>query len=284
MAARDFKEMRESVESALREILRGGNSLIHEAMVHSVLSGGKRFRPLLMLSAGDHFGVAREEILPFACGIELIHNYSLVHDDLPCMDDDELRRGLPTCHKAFGEDVALLTGDALLTMAFEVMAGAPANLTHPQRRIKAIREISRHAGVEGMIGGQLLDIKYSAADYTEEDVYELMDKKTGGLILSSVTAGGILGGASLEEMTALREYGKNLGRAFQIRDDILDLDQDESEGDSTRPNLVHRIGQEQARIRLNALVEGAKGALRSASIDCDNLRILAERLLILKEQ
>ena len=276
--------MKEMVESALHGIFSRGHSLLFESMAHSVLSGGKRFRPLLMISTGDHFDVPWKEILPFACGIELIHNYSLVHDDLPCMDDDDIRRGQPTCHKAYGEDIALLTGDALLTLAFEVMAGAPENRTHSLRKIHAIHEISRRAGVDGMIGGQLLDIKYSPKESSDQEMDELILKKTGGLILASVSVGGILGGVSPEQMSSLKHYGRNLGLAFQIRDDILDLDQDRTDGSSPRPNLVHRIGLDSAKARLSQHIEKAKEALSSVSINSEKLRFLAERLLILKEK
>ncbi|MFC2157314.1 polyprenyl synthetase family protein [Acidobacteriota bacterium] len=276
--------MKEMVDSALSEFLSGGRSLLYESMAHSVLSGGKRFRPLLMISTGDYFNVPREEILPFACGIELIHNYSLVHDDLPCMDDDDIRRGQPTCHKAYGEDIALLTGDALLTLAFEVMAGAPENRNHPLRKIHAIHEISRGAGVDGMIGGQLLDIKYSPKEFSDQKMDELILKKTGGLILASVSVGGILGGISAEKMSSLKQFGRNLGLAFQIRDDVLDFDHDQPDGSSPRPNLAHRIGLDGAKARLKQHIEKAEEALSAVSINSERLRFLAERLLILKEE
>jgi len=154
-------QKKRAVDRYLEQLLSREDSLIDQAMRYVVFSGGKRFRPLLALSSGECFGVSHEIVLPFACALELIHNYSLIHDDLPSMDDDDFRRGKPSCHKAFGENIALLAGDGLLTMAFGVMAKAPVGEKWLTKKEILISEISRLAGVEGIIGGQALDISYS---------------------------------------------------------------------------------------------------------------------------
>ena len=156
-----LKLKRKAVERELESILSQEKSLLFQAMRHAVFSGGKRFRPLLALSSGECFGASPDLVLPFACALELIHNYSLVHDDLPSMDNDDFRRGKPSCHKAYGEDIALLAGDSLLTMAFEIAAQAPLRNNLQIKRGQIIKEISQFAGVRGMIGGQLMDITLS---------------------------------------------------------------------------------------------------------------------------
>jgi len=279
-----FKQKKDAVERELESILSRGNSLLFQAMRYSVLSAGKRYRPLLMLASGDYFHVEMERILPFACALELIHNYSLVHDDLPCMDNDDYRRGRPACHKVYGEDIALLTGDSLLSLAFEVMAEVPDGKDFSQRKSRAIREISHFAGVEGLIGGQLLDITYNPEEISEDRLMELMIKKTGGLITASVTAGGILGGASSRQIGALHAYGENVGLAFQIRDDIQDAAKDYPDNSPPRPNCVHFFGPDKAREKLDDHIQDALIALEKASIDSEELRHLAIKLSVLKEK
>jgi len=277
-----LRQKKETVERELDRILSREDSLLFQAMKYSVLSAGKRYRPLLMLSSGDYFHVERTEILPFACALELIHNYSLVHDDLPCMDNDEYRRGRPTCHKAYGEDIALLTGDSLLSLAFEIMADAPAG-KDVSLKSNAIREISHYAGVQGMIGGQLLDITSRPDEVSEEDLLELMAKKTGGLIISSVMVGGILGEASSDQMEALKTYGTNVGLAFQIRDDIQDAVQDQPDDRPPRPNYAHLLGIKRAHEKLDGFIKNALDTLETAFIRSEELRYLCERLSIPKE-
>jgi len=182
-AAASLAGKKAAIDRELERLLAGDNRLA-EAMRYAVLSGGKRYRALLLLASGEGFGGARETLLPFACGIELIHNYSLVHDDLPCMDDDDVRRGRPSSHRKFGEGLALLAGDALQALAFEVMAGAPAGPAGFPRKERAIVAIGRAAGYRGMIGGQWLDISFSPETATEDSLYELFLKKTGALILA----------------------------------------------------------------------------------------------------
>ena len=257
---------------------RFDSSPLVKAIRHSVLTGGKRYRPLLLLSTADYFKVEREESLPFACGLELIHNYSLVHDDLPSMDNDDFRRGQPSCHKAFGEDIALLTGDALLTLAFEIMAGSALHHGNAAVKIDLIHEISGFAGIQGMIGGQLLDITVSPKDLSEDRLYDLIEKKTASLITAAVRSGAILGNASSEDLKALTEYGRNIGLAFQIRDDILDTEQDQAANILLRPNSVLVMGLEKAHAKLKEHITKSLGSLKNNGIKSEELEYLASML------
>jgi geranylgeranyl diphosphate synthase type II len=249
-------------------------------MRSAVLSGGKRFRPLLCLSTAEAFGAAASVVLPFACAIELIHNYSLIHDDLPCMDNDDFRRGRPTCHKAFGEDIALLAGDGLLTLAFEVMATADVPRQLQRRKVQVIKETSQLAGVEGMIGGQLLDITFSAENATEENLRELMLKKTGALIVASVRAGALLGQASPPKLKAATVFGEDIGAAFQVRDDIHDANETTGEERRSGPNYARVFGTDKAKKRLGQYINAGIAALEKASIKSPELVYLSRQLLI----
>jgi geranylgeranyl diphosphate synthase type II len=196
---------------------------LHRAMRYSLLAGGKRLRPALVLSAGEAFGADTDDLMPAACAIEMIHTYSLIHDDLPAMDNDDLRRGRPTCHKAFGEAVAILAGDALLTQAFRVLAA-----DYPNRdadcQVRVIREIATAAGtVEALIGGQMADIESEGKNVDALTLEYIHNSKTGAMISTSVVVGGIISGAGTEQIEKLREYGRRIGLAFQIADDILDV-------------------------------------------------------------
>ena len=193
-ATASLLEMKAAVVAGLDRLL-AGESRLFEALRYAVLTGGKRFRPLLLLSAGEAFGGDRATLLPYACAVELIHSYSLVHDDLPCMDDDAVRRGKPSCHRAFGEAPALLAGDALLTLAFEVLAGAPSGAAGAGRKDRAVGTMAEAAGARGMIAGQWMDIEYDRGRADEASLVELMALKTGALILASVRAGALMGGA-----------------------------------------------------------------------------------------
>ncbi len=274
-----ISQKKEAVERELESILSHENSLLFQAMRHAVFSGGKRFRPILALSSGQCFGAPLDLVLPFACALELIHNYSLVHDDLPSIDNDDFRRGKPSCHKAFGEDIAILAGDSLLTMAFEILARAPLKKSLQIKREQIIREISQLAGATGMVGGQLMDIALSPEALTEESFNELILKKTGSLIIASVKTGAILGEANASGLEAVVEYGRNVGLAFQIRDDILDSDKDEHEGSLRRPNSVSLFGLKESERRLKDFVRAARNALDEASLQSEELHYLAARLL-----
>ncbi|HZM85204.1 MAG TPA: farnesyl diphosphate synthase, partial [Blastocatellia bacterium] len=196
---------------------------LHKAMRYSLLAGGKRLRPALVLSAGEAFGAETDDLMPAACAIEMIHTYSLIHDDLPAMDNDDLRRGRPTCHKAFGEPIAILAGDALLTQAFRVLA-ADSPKRDAERQIRVIREVASAAGtVDALIGGQMADIESEGRKVDASTLEYIHRSKTGAMITASVVIGGTIGGASNDQIDRLREYGQRIGLAFQIADDILDV-------------------------------------------------------------
>jgi geranylgeranyl diphosphate synthase type II len=270
---------KKSIDKELERILTQEDSLLFQAMRHAVLSGGKRFRPLLALSSGECLGAGEDVLLPFACGLELIHNYSLIHDDLPLMDNDDFRRGKPSCHKAYGEDIALLAGDSLLTLAFEVIAQAPVDKRLVSKKEQIIQEISHLAGARGMVGGQLMDITLSPEEISEENLHELILKKTGALIIASVKTGAILGEASAPQLDAMIEYGRNIGLAFQIRDDILDSIDEGEKKHQPRPSYVSLHGQEEAKKRLKIFVEEGIRAFDKTSLESEELRHLAIRLL-----
>lgn len=272
------------IERELNRILSRDDSPLLPVMRYAVFPGGKRFRPLLVLSSGALFGVPPRVLLPFACAVELIHNYSLVHDDLPCMDNDDLRRGKPTCHLAFGEDLAILAGDGLLTLAFEVMAEAAVPEAALRRKQEAIRAISRSAGVRGLIGGQVLDITLKPKDMTRPKIDELIRKKTGALIAAAVEVGAIFGQAHAAERQAILEYGNDVGLAFQVRDDILDSRRTEKTGVPDRASYVAFAGEEKAGQRVDALVRRAVDALSRFSPRDEDLRALALSLLKLERE
>jgi geranylgeranyl diphosphate synthase type II len=197
---------------------------IHEAMRYSVFAGGKRLRPMLALFGCEAVGGKREDAMPAAVALELIHTYSLVHDDLPAMDDDDFRRGRPTCHKVYGEAVAVLAGDALLTHAFQVLTDPTSTGVPAARRLQIIAEISAAAGSLGMVGGQTMDIQAEGKALDPTTLLALHSKKTGALLRASLRAGGLAGGADDAAMASLTRYGERLGLAFQIVDDILDIE------------------------------------------------------------
>ncbi len=227
---------------------------LREAMEYSLLAGGKRVRPVLCLSCAKLCGLTQEDVMPFASSIELIHSYSLVHDDLPAMDDDDLRRGKPSSHIKFGEAMAILAGDGLLTEAFSFMCMAKCE---PQNVLSAIAYIASAAGAAGMVGGQVLDMQYTGQTGIGLEELKLMhSKKTGALIKASCVSAALLSGADKRTVEALESYGAALGTAFQIADDILDITadtktlgkpagSDAEQGKNTYPSLV---GLEQSRI------------------------------------
>lgn len=205
-----------------------GQGIIFEACRYSAMAGGKRLRPALVLEFCRLSGGDIQTALPFACALEMIHTYSLIHDDLPCMDNDDLRRGKPTNHKVYGEATAVLAGDSLLNLAFET-ASDPANTTlvGADVQVKAIRALSRASGMEGMIGGQVLDMQAEQTQISLEQLKTLQELKTGALIRVAAQLGCLIGGANDKQMAAALEYADCVGLAFQIQDDILDIEGDE---------------------------------------------------------
>ena len=261
-----YQMYREAVETYLQKLFLSDAPYheLQEAMRYSLLAGGKRIRPVLTLAFADLFGGDWHTALPLGCALELIHTYSLIHDDLPCMDDDDLRRGKPTCHKVYGETMAVLAGDALQPEAFALAAAAPG-LTDSQR-VDAVGVLARACGADGMVAGQVLDIQ--GLDRTEEELRLLHGLKTGALMEGAAELGCIAAGAGERERAAARTYAGNLGLAFQIRDDVLDLVADEAE-------LGKPVGSDQAAGKrtfvdlmglpaCNQLVEAYTAAAREA--------------------
>jgi len=221
-----LKQRRAVVDRALDRYFKESgpqSRTIHKAMRYGLFSGGKRLRPILMLASGDLFGADAKAVLAFASAMEMIHTYSLIHDDLPALDDDDLRRGQPTVHKVYGEGIALLAGDALLTEAFHLMTeprltrGLDSHLV-----LTLVHEIARAAGVGGMAGGQAIDLEAEEREADVATVEYIHVRKTGALILASVRVGAMLGGAPAKELRRLSRYGEFFGLAFQIADDIMD--------------------------------------------------------------
>lgn len=267
------------VENGLERELNRGTSPLESAMRYAALSGGKRYRPLLAFASGEAFGVPPADILPFAVSVELIHNYSLIHDDLPSMDDDDFRRGIPSCHREFGEDMALLAGDALLTLAFEILAGGSLSPSREQRRVPLIQAFARASGLDGMIGGQVLDITLTPEKTTEERFWDLIRRKTGALISLSTQVGAILAAAPPEQMAAVETFGDRLGLAFQIRDDIQDAGQDSKRTISARPNIASRFGEEKARRLLDRFIREGMSSLEKLPGPTEALRHLGMLLM-----
>jgi geranylgeranyl diphosphate synthase type II len=196
---------------------------LRDAIEYSLTGGGKRIRPVVLLSAGAAVGGEEEELLPFACAVEYVHTYSLVHDDLPAMDDDDYRRGRPSSHKAFGEATAILAGDALLTEAFRVMGESALARKDPRRALAAVAILARAAGAEGMVGGQQLDLSAEGSQGDRADKEEIDLRKTSALLSAAARMGGTLGRGSGAQVEDLARYGRALGLLFQVTDDILDV-------------------------------------------------------------
>lgn len=290
-----LKERCALVDEALEKFLPPEGDLptsIHRAMRYSIFAGGKRVRPVLMLAACEAVGGVLEDALPAACAMEMIHTYSLIHDDLPAMDDDDFRRGRPTNHKVFGEAIAILAGDALLTEAFITM-GSPdyAARVGAERLVPVMREIAFCAGSRGMVGGQVVDMESEGkADIDLATVQYIHTHKTGALIKASVKSGAILGGADGEALAAMTKFGETIGLAFQIADDILDIEgtteqigkdagSDQARGKATYPAV---IGLAESKRRARELVEIALDALASFGERAEPLREIA-RYIVARE-
>ena len=257
---------------------------LYAAMRHSLMAGGKRLRPILAIAGAEAVGGDGDSALPLAAALELIHTYSLVHDDLPAMDDSDTRRGRPTSHKLFGEATAILTGDALLTHAFEILTDPERTAGLDPRLIpKVVCEVSRAIGVEGMIGGQAADLRFMGVQPGPEDVRYIHHRKTAALIRVSAWSGAVLGGADDEQAGAVSRYGQNVGLAFQIVDDILDetgesqrlgktAGSDREAGKATYPK-VFGIGESRKLAR--DLVDSALSELTAFGQGAEPLRSIA---------
>jgi len=259
---------RRVVDAALRRLLpRPGvvPPTVRRAMAYSLFPGGKRLRPVLALEACRVVGGRQRDVLPAAAAIEMIHTYSLVHDDLPALDNDDLRRGRAASHRMFGEAMAILAGDALLTHAFEVLASAPGAHRDGARRVRAIGALARAAGVGGMIAGQVLDLEAEGRPYSLPSLERIHRGKTGALIRAALEVGGLLGGGRAREVRALCEYGAGVGLAFQIVDDVLDLEGSaEGLGKSIGKDARDRKATFPALLGVEASKRRAAGAARAA--------------------
>lgn len=264
-----------------------GEPVVCEAMKYSLGIGGKRIRPVLVLEFCKVCGGDVEKALPFAVALEMIHTYSLIHDDLPCMDDDDMRRGQPSCHIRYGEEYALLAGDGLLTRAFGVIAASEIAKENPACAIEAVRVLSELAGVEGMIGGQTVDLKNEGRKASIETL-EIMDRlKTGALIVCAGKLGCLAAGADEDKISAAVTFCEKIGHAFQIVDDILDVVGDEAElgkpigsdGDSDKSTYVSLLGLEESRRYANELTKKAIDALDAFKEDAQLLREIAKMLI-----
>lgn len=262
-----------------------GQTRLVEAMTHSLMAGGKRLRPILCLASAEAVGThGKDEILSAACALELIHTYSLIHDDLPAMDNDALRRGKPTCHVLYGESTAILAGDALLTLAYELLSDmGMKSLEHAGRWLDVIRNLSMAVGYNGMVEGQMRDIAAEGAELNQAQLQAMHALKTGALIKASVYTGARLGGGDPDELSSLTEYAECIGLAFQIVDDILNVEGDpELMGKSVGTDTVHSkgtypsiLGVERSRILAEQLVARALQAMDNFDKRTDPLRALA---------
>lgn len=290
MIDRIFSEYQAKIDARLDILLNESDKKYNEvvkAARYSILSSGKRIRPILMLEFYKLCGGKDDCAYNFACALEMIHTYSLIHDDLPCMDNDDFRRGKPSCHKQFGETMALLAGDALLTEAFNAASrtiGIPS-----ERIVEAMTVLSANAGIGGMIGGQVIDLS-NTDSISADDTVEMYKLKTGALINSATVCGAILAGADDEKKAAAAEYAEKLGLAFQIIDDILDAEGDEavlgkpvgSDSKNDKKTLVARYGVEKCRQLADDFTKEALSALDKFDGDKGNLVAITEFLLLRK--
>jgi geranylgeranyl diphosphate synthase type II len=288
---RYLERQREKVDRFLDQAVPDGRAapkILYESMRYSLLGGGKRIRPILTLAAAEAVGSQNDNILPFAAALEFIHTYSLVHDDLPAMDNDDFRRGRPTNHKTFGEGMAILAGDALLTMAFELCSNPKLKDSVPQdRQVQIIQELAVGSGHGGMVGGQVLDIQAENQDIDLGSLQTIHNFKTGRLIRASVRIGGIFGGASSSQLDSLTGYSEDIGLAFQIADDVLnmtgtreelgkDAGTDAKRGKKTYPTFY---GVEGARELAEQCIRRAINRLDEFDQKADPLRAIADYII-----
>lgn len=276
------------IEATLDRLIPEANvpyrELYHSAR-YSLLGGGKRLRPILTLATTEALGGCLEDALVPSCALEMIHTYSLIHDDLPCMDDDDFRRGKPSLHKVFSEGHAVLTGDFLLTHAFSVLAKAPR--LSAEQKIKLIDILSRDAGGEGMIAGQVMDLKAEGVQIDLETLQLIHTKKTGALIIASLEFGGVISHASDAQMELIRQFGQEIGLAFQIIDDVLDVTASNvkhgsaiaSDLTNNKATYVSLLGLQQSEILAQALFQSAVKKLDQLSADATVLANLAQYIV-----
>lgn len=279
---------RRKIDAALDSMFTDTSHTIVKAMRYSLMAGGKRIRPILCLAAAESVGGKDQDVIRTACAIEMIHTYSLIHDDLPAMDDDELRRGQPTCHIAFDEATAILAGDALLTMAFEVLSTIESTQeNHVMDLIRVIHTLSTAAGYQGMIEGQMQDMGAEGQSLSLKDLEKMHSAKTGALIEASVTAGAILAKGNHFQIQQLKIYAKNIGLAFQVTDDILNIEgdpkimgknvgSDRTRLKSTYPSV---LGMDQSKVFAQKFVGDALKALEYFDNKAHSLRAIAQYIV-----
>ena len=282
-----LERRRTEVDAVLDRLLPqpdGPGGTVGRAMRYAVEAGGKRIRPILALTCGEICGGSAADLAAPAAALELVHTYSLIHDDLPAMDNDDLRRGKPTVHRAFGEAAAILAGDALNTLAFEILAGHPAGDAHAERRTRALTLVARRSGIEGMVGGQIADLEAERQAPDEELLHWIHGHKTAALLSASTELGAIHAGAGDAVCSAMAEYGRQLGLAFQIADDILDCTSTASDLGKT-PGKDHRAGKatfpalygvERSRTRAREALGRATAALDAVDLLDERLEALAD--------
>jgi len=293
MKNRDYQTYKDLIEKHLTDFLPkvdDNSSSVYDAMTYSLLAGGKRIRPVLLLAACDFCGGDIMSALPYACAVEYIHTYSLIHDDLPAMDNDDLRRGIATNHKVFGEGIAILAGDGLLSSAFETMSKDLLlyfdDSTKLKSRIRAMYEIAKGSGCKGMIAGQVADIEAEGKQCSKELLDYIHVNKTAALIIASVKAGAHIGGANKDKFDDLTIYAENLGLAFQVADDLLDVYGDESElgknikSDTQNNKITYPAlyGVAESKQKLNELTYNATSALSSYFTNAEFFTDIAEEL------
>jgi len=282
---------RRRVNKALKEILESkisNRGRLTKAMGYSLMTGGKRIRPILCVAAAESVGGNTDDALCTACAIEMIHTYSLIHDDLPAMDNDKLRRGKPTCHLAFDEATAILAGDALLTLAFQLLSSIEIiNKNHASNCFGIIQAISQAAGCEGMIEGQIRDIAFEGTPISLDQLQDMHHLKTGALIVASIYVGAVLGGGAQKQIEQLKVYGKNIGLAFQVTDDLLNVEGDpELTGKATgTDDLLHKntypslMGIDQSKVFAKKLIKNALQAIDNFDNKSDSLRAIANYII-----
>ncbi|MGH7823958.1 MAG: polyprenyl synthetase family protein [Candidatus Binatia bacterium] len=282
---------RAAIDRALERHMKeqsGHSQSVWRAMRYGLFPGGKRIRPVLTLAAGELFGAREEVLLPFACAVEMIHAYSLIHDDLPALDDDDMRRGEPSLHKVFGEGVALLAGDGLLTEAFHLISSPEVARSLPADRVlNLMHELSHAAGAGGMVGGQAFDLEAEGKEVDLATVEYIHVRKTGALILASIRIGAQAAGAKPEELRRISRFGEYLGLAFQIADDILDMQDPAMEGEPQESGRKERkkatypsvVGLAQAKERLRQLHEQCHAELLPFGPAAEALKGIAHQIV-----
>ena len=285
-----LQDRQKIVEEALEHYIHGEDNIptdIYKAVRYSVFNGGKRIRPILCLAAAEAVGGDLGPAIPVACALELIHSYSLIHDDLPAMDNDDFRRGKPTCHKVFGENIAILAGDALLTEAFVLLSQVEKVRLSAERRLAVIQEIAQAAGICGMVGGQALDVLSGKSVSDENTLYEIHRRKTGALIVAAVKSGAIIFNARKDKIQALAQYGINVGLAFQIADDILNVEGDrelmgkETGSDTAQNKLTYPslLGLDLAKEKLAKYIDAAVASLSGFDERAQPLLVIARYIM-----